>query len=76
MKKIYMFLLTSILCVNILGCSRTETKDSSNSALELATPESTLKYTDNKNEETSIPENTKDISTPLPEKTEPANLEK
>ena len=67
-----MFLLTSILCINILGCSHTETKDNINPASTPDTSENTSEYVDNKNQETSEPENTKNINTPLPEETEPA----
>lgn len=72
MKRIYMFLLASILCINILGCSHTETKDNINLASTPAMSENTSEYVDNKNQETSEPENTKNINTPLPEETEPA----
>ena len=68
-----MFLLTSILCINILGCSHTETKDNINTSSTPATSKNTPEYVDNKNKETSEPENTKDISTSLPEESEPAS---
>ena len=57
-----MFLLASILCINILGCSHTETKDNINPASTPATSENTSEYVDNKNQETSEPENIKDIN--------------
>ncbi len=47
-----MFLLASILCINMLGCSNTEKKDSISPVSTPATSEKASEYVDNKNQET------------------------